>query len=161
MAASIAAVVRRNRALGAGACRAGEVKPVPYVAQVQRLVAHRRQDAPTKRPVVGRMRYPQCLRHVALGQPVLARVIGHPSDAEGEFGGGAEQRPSDRVAVPAIKQWPDLSTQVLHGHWECDPAAMGVVDGLQAGLHGPDRFDVRVTDTARSSVPLHPPVRRE
>jgi hypothetical protein len=37
---------------------------------------------------------------------------------------------------------------------------MPVVDGLQAGLHGPDRLDIRITDTARSSVPLHPLVRR-
>jgi hypothetical protein len=26
-------------------------------------------------------------------------------------------------------------------------------------LHGPDRFDVRITDTPRSSVPPHPPIR--
>ena len=123
-------------------------------------MAHRREDAPTKRPVVGRMRHPQGLCHVALGQPMLARVIGHPADAEREFGGGAEQRPSQRVAIPATEQRRDLSTQVLDGHREHHSAAMPVVDGLQAGLHGPDRFDIRITNTARSSVPLHPPVRR-
>jgi hypothetical protein len=37
---------------------------------------------------------------------------------------------------------------------------MPVVDGLQAGLHGPDRFDIRITDPAESSLPLHPPVGR-
>jgi len=91
---------------------------------------------------------------------VLARVIGHPADAQSELGGGAEQRPPHRVAIPTTEQRRDLSTQVLHGHRERHPATMPVVDDLQAGLHSPDRFDIRITDTARSSVPLHPPVWR-
>jgi hypothetical protein len=57
---------------------------------MERLVTHRREDAPAKRPIVGRMRDPQRLGHVALGQPMLAGVIGHPADAQGELGGGAE-----------------------------------------------------------------------
>jgi integrase len=94
---------RRDRALGACACRAREVNPMPHVPEVHRLVAHRREDAAAKRPIAGRMRHPQRLRHVALGQPMLARVIGHPPDAKGELGGGAEQRPSNRVGIPATK----------------------------------------------------------
>jgi hypothetical protein len=82
---------------------------VPHVAEVQRLVAHRRQDAATKRPVVGRMRHPQRLRHVALRQPVLARVIRHPPNAKRQLGADAEKRPSNRVAIPALKQRRDLS----------------------------------------------------
>ena len=73
MAASIAAVVGVTAPLGSGACRAGKVEPVPHVTEMQRLMAHRGEDAAAKCPVVGCMCYPQCLSHVALGQPVLAR----------------------------------------------------------------------------------------
>jgi hypothetical protein len=37
---------------------------------------------------------------------------------------------------------------------------MGIVDGLEAALHRPNRFDVRVPYPSRSSVPLDPLLRR-
>jgi len=75
---------------------------------VKRLVAHRRENAAAKRPVVGRVRHPQRLRHVALGQPVLASVICHPPDAKRELGGDAEQRPSNRVVIAAMECSPSF-----------------------------------------------------
>jgi hypothetical protein len=47
---------------------------------------------------------------------VLARVVRHPPDAKRELGAGAEQRPANRVAIPAMQQRRDLAPQVLHGH---------------------------------------------
>jgi hypothetical protein len=37
---------------------------------------------------------------------------------------------------------------------------MAIVDGLEAALHRPNRFDVRVPHPSRSSVPLDPLLRR-
>jgi len=124
------------------------------------------------------LRKPQAIRHAVklIGDSAAAArgLLGYLDEAEGTphwrpprgeayvgllEGDRPFRAPEDtltRGLVHLAQQRRDLPAQVFHGHWERDPATVPVVDGLQAGLHDPNRFHVRVTDPLRATVALHP-----
>ena len=133
---------------------------MPHVSEVEGLVAHGGEDATTEGSVVGRMRDPERLGHVPLRELMPASVGGHPADAERELGGGAEQRPADRVAESAAEKGGHLPPKVRHRKGKCCPAASGVVDRLEVVPHRPDPVDLRKANPPRAGVPLDSLVKR-
>lgn len=106
-------------------------------------MAHRRgEHIAAVRPVARRLREPQGLDVVALGEAGLAGVDRHVAAQLGEPGHRAEQLPPHLFAVRPRKQPGDHTVEVVHEHRPHMAAAEAVVEVGQRGGHRPHRLDV-------------------
>lgn len=148
--------VRRGRAdalLG----HPGQLHRFPAVREIDRLTAHGDQHIAAVRPVPGRLREPQCLYEVALGQPVRGDVVRGPAGQPGQIGGGREQPPPGRLPVRAPQHRLRLVLQVPHEGLPGVPAAVGVVEGAEELGDRTQRGDVPLAD-AEPRTPLGLPL---
>lgn len=124
----------------------GELHGLPAVPEVDGLPAHRDQDVRPVHPVTGRLRQPQRLDEVALGEAVRADVVGGPAGQPGQIGRGAEQAAPGLLPVGAAQHRLDLVLQVADEGLAGVAAAVGVVEGAEQLADRAQRGDVAAGD---------------
>ncbi|WP_239117774.1 hypothetical protein [Paractinoplanes ferrugineus] len=97
-----------------GGCAAGGLGQIHRLAggpQERGLMAHRRQDLRSERPVTGAGREAQCLDQVALGQAVHSGVVRSPARELGRLRERGQQLSSGRRIVAAVDQLGDVGVE--------------------------------------------------
>ncbi len=108
--------------------RARQLRDLPRVSELRGEVAHGRgEDVPAVPAVARRLREPQRLDVVALGEAGLAGVDGHVAREFGQSGHRGEQVPAHRLPVGAGQQPGDHAVEVVHDDRAHVPAAVLVV----------------------------------
>jgi hypothetical protein len=92
--------------------------------------------------VAGLLGQPQGLDEVALGDAVLAVVVGHPAQQVGLLGRGLAQCPPHLVGVRAAQQREDVLVHVLGEYEPAGPSALEDVHALELAEHVPYGGDV-------------------
>ena len=130
-----------------GRCR--ELMALGEVAEVDRLVSHRPERVRGHRGVLGLRGQLDGRGEQALGDAVLRVVKSHPACDVGQFGGGREHLPPERVARErAVQQPVHVIREVLHRGGSRVPAAVPLVHPREERHGLTHRFDVAASDRA-------------